>query len=344
MPTAPVATRSRFRWMARLAFAAWVAAAAGVVAWRASPVGMHTGRVVLQVRSFNPAGAQDDLMHLQPEMLSRRTFHEAVVADPAIADLPTIRKKSDPVQFLEANLRVQPVERGAVEIGLSGEKTEDLVAILTAVAQRHIDEATSYDRQFRDEAMRKLESLAERLRSEISAKERAIALMIEANPFAADRELAKLDDNLRASQKDVEELDLRIARAKKKAAEADKTDLKDLEEQRTVAVELLAIRRKFRDEFAKGAKQAESDRSRIESLKSELMPQREALAIVERQRMALRIEKEFDTRVMMREPAYVVLNANRNSRLVSCGIVGGIAFVLALLASFALVRPRARAA
>ena len=339
-PTPSVATRTRGVWRGRVALAAAAGLIAGAVGWFTFSGAPYTGRIVVQTRSYNPIAApaatsDGDLTRMQVELLLRRSFIERIVAEPAIITLPTIREQAEPVNHLEANLRVTELERGRVEISLTGEKGVDLIAILDLLAKMHIEDVTIADRKHRDETLRKLEALIQRYRDEIQSRERAINLMIEANgPVSGNfgEDLARISSEVRKTEQEVEELNLQIGRAKK--AE----EIESLKDKRDTAIAILATRKQFRELFEKGGRQAERSRADADKLFAELNVPREALHTLERRQIDLQIERELGPTVVIREPAVAIRNEDLRQRALRSAMFFSAAFASAFLLGFGLFR------
>src|SRR6185437_5302896 len=95
------------------------------------------------------------------------------------------------------------------------------------LVKKYIDDTTVLDRKKRDDRMSRLEALSEKLKGEILAKERSIQLMVEANNSIGgegaqakqarmQQELAKLDADVYATQREIQELESRISVLQKK--------------------------------------------------------------------------------------------------------------------------------
>ena len=232
------------RWVLATFLGGLVAAAAATAVWMLMPTGKHQGKALVRLRQKTSelnrsqedfdAFRRDQMVILRTRDLITRTLGE-----PSIASLETVKGSDDPVRWMEDGLTVKDLSPTTLAVSLPGDSPEDLRLILDMLVKKYIDDATNYDRRTRDDQMRKLELLSEKLRGEIGAKERAINLMIEANSSSGgegagakqasmQQELAKLSADVYATQREIQELESRITVLKKKV-DAKRYDLDPLE-------------------------------------------------------------------------------------------------------------------
>jgi polysaccharide biosynthesis transport protein len=232
------------RWVLATFLGGLVACAAAAAVWTLMPTGKHQGKALVRLRQKTSelGKSQEDFDAFRRDqmvILRTRDLITRTLAEPSIASLETVKTSDDPVRWMEEGLIVKDVSPTTLAVTLTGDNPDDLKLILDMLVKKYIDDATSYDRRTRDDQMRKLEALAEKLKGEIQSKERAIQLMIEANNSAGgdgaqakqarmQQELAKLDADVFATQKEIQELETKITVLHKKV-EAKRYDLDPLE-------------------------------------------------------------------------------------------------------------------
>lgn len=227
----------RRRWVLAAFVGGLAAVAAAGAVWVALPGGKHTARAAVQLRAAGP-----DVVARSPEefdafrkgqmfALRTRDLINRTLADPAVAGLETVRASADPVRMLEDGIKVDAaLAPDVLTVSLTGDNPADLVVIVDSLVKRYVEDATAADRRARDDKRRELDRLAEGFQAEIQARERQIRLAAEANgvlgPEAADAkharmqgELAKVEADVFAVQKEVQDAEVQIDLLQKKLAE-----------------------------------------------------------------------------------------------------------------------------
>jgi len=232
------------RWVLATFLGGLIACAAAAAVWTLMPTGKHQGKALVRLRQKTSelGKSQEDFDAFRRDqmvILRTRDLITRTLAEPSIASLETVKTSDDPVRWMEEGLTVKDVSPTTLAVALPGDSPDDLKLILDMLVKKYIDDATSYDRRTRDDQMRKLEALADKLKGDILSKERAIQLMIEANNSAGgdgaqakqarmQQELAKLDADVFATQKEIQELETKITVLQKKV-DAKRYDLDPLE-------------------------------------------------------------------------------------------------------------------
>ncbi len=232
------------RWVLATFLGGLLAAAAAAGVWMLMPAGKHQAKALIRLRQKTTelSKSQEDFDSFRRDqmvILRTRDLIMRTLAEPSVASLETIRNSDDPVRFMEEGLTIKDVSPTTLSITLPGDNADDLKTILDVHVKKYIDDATNYDRKNRDDQMRKYEALSEKLKGEIQFKERSIKLMAEANNSIGgegagakharmQQELAKLDADVFATQKEIQELESKIAVLQKKV-DAKRYDLDPLE-------------------------------------------------------------------------------------------------------------------
>lgn len=232
------------RWVLATFLGGIVATVAAFAVWMLMPAGKHQAKASIRLRQKTTEIGKnqedfDSFRRDQMVLLRTRYLITRTLAEPSVASLETVRNSDDAVRFLEEGLTVKEASPTTLAVTLPGDNPDDLVKILDVHVKKYIDDATSYERRAREEHMGKLENLSQTLKGEIDSKERAINLMIEANNSAGgegaqakqarmQQELAKLDADVFTTQKEIQELEAKIAVLEKKLA-AKRFDLDSLE-------------------------------------------------------------------------------------------------------------------
>ncbi|MFO0805712.1 MAG: polysaccharide biosynthesis tyrosine autokinase [Gemmataceae bacterium] len=241
------------RWVLATFLGGLIATVAACAVWFLMPAGKHQAKALVRLRQKTAEIGKtnedfDTFRRDQMVILRTRDLITRTLAEPSVASLETIKTADDPVRWMEEGLMVKDLSPTTLAVTLPGDNPEDLVKILDMQVKKYIDDATTYDRRTRDDQMKKLENLSERLKGEIQAKERAINLMIDANQAAGGtgaaekearmvQELGKIEGDLFELQKEIQELESRITVNEKKVA-AKRYDLNGIELQRNLELDI----------------------------------------------------------------------------------------------------------
>lgn len=240
------------RWVLATFIGGLVAAVAAMAVWAAMPSGKHTARAVVQLRSkgspeiVRPSGDEfESFRKSQMFLLKTRDLISRTLAEPSIASLEMVKSTDDPVRFLEEGIKIEStISPDILTINLSGDNPEDLRTVVDMLVRKYIDDATLFERKDRDDQLRKLEVWENKFKKEIELEEGQIRLMAQANQTPGgeaaqakaarmQQSLAKLDSEVFAYQKEVQELEVNIELLQKKleAVKADprRLDLNQLE-------------------------------------------------------------------------------------------------------------------
>jgi hypothetical protein len=179
---APAPSRRFFPWwLPGLAIGALAAAGAVFVTQaRLSAEGTHKAEALLQLCP------QDSVSwnHQQALLLRSRDLLTRVLAEPDVAQLPSVKGLTDPVGDLEKRLAVADVPPDLQAVTLTGNDPDELKVVLNHLLKRYVDDATAFARKERADQVQKLEQHSETLRLEIESAEKTIELLGKANQTA----------------------------------------------------------------------------------------------------------------------------------------------------------------
>ena len=177
----------RRRWVLGTFVGGLVAAAVAVGVWVALPGGKHEARALVQLK---PKGIE--FVNKNPEnfaeyrdrqrfLLKTRDLITKTLAEPAVSSLDMVKQSSDPVTMLEEQIKVKVATDDILEVSLTGNHLDDMKVVLDHLVKRYVNESTAFERNERDQQVKKLEQLSDTLRFEIEAMEKQIELLGRAN-------------------------------------------------------------------------------------------------------------------------------------------------------------------
>ena len=177
----------RRRWVLGTFVGGLVAAAVAVGVWVLLPGGKHEARALVQLK---PKGIE--FVNKNPEnfaeyrdrqrfLLKTRDLITKTLAEPAVSSLDMVKQSGDPVTMLEEQIKVKVATDDILEVSLTGNHLDDMKVILDHLVKRYVNESTAFERNERDQQVKKLEQLSDTLRFEIEAMEKQIELLGRAN-------------------------------------------------------------------------------------------------------------------------------------------------------------------
>ena len=177
----------RRRWVLGTFVGGLVAAAVAVGIWVLLPGGKHEARALVQLK---PKGIE--FVNKNPEnfaeyrdrqrfLLKTRDLITKTLAEPAVSSLDMVKQSGDPVTMLEEQIKVKVATDDILEVSLTGNHLDDMKVILDHLVKRYVNESTAFERNERDQQVKKLEQLSDTLRFEIEAMEKQIELLGRAN-------------------------------------------------------------------------------------------------------------------------------------------------------------------
>lgn len=109
--------------------------------------------------------------------IKSREVLQAALAEPGVALLETVAASPDSLGLLRESVRAQMAGPGTIAVSMSGERVDDLKAIVDAVMRSYVRLAPAADRREREERIEKLAGIERGMRIEIESMERQIALL-----------------------------------------------------------------------------------------------------------------------------------------------------------------------
>jgi capsular exopolysaccharide synthesis family protein len=137
----------RRRWILALSAGFLCAVLTAAVAWWLIPSSKYISRTTLMITTYMPriifetAEARSDFhiyQRTQMALLKSRYILSAVLRDPRVARLLTVRAQDDPVEWLEKAIKVEyPANSEILELSLSGDRPEDLEVLLNMITEKY---------------------------------------------------------------------------------------------------------------------------------------------------------------------------------------------------------------
>lgn len=344
-----------------------VAAVATVAVLMVRPVerGTHKATAFVQLRPKAASFANKtpdefaEYRNRQKFLLKSRDLITSVLKEPAVSSLDSVKRvgqAGDPVQMIEAQLRVAEVTEDVLEVTMTGNEPGDMKVILEHLVKRYIDDTTAFERRSLDDRLKQHEQYAETLRLDIEAMENQIALIGKANGtsgseddaprlallhkqhFEADAERTRLE-------REINKLDAELTVLKRQAAQKNDAPLDPTREARlsklATDIEIKQLEReKIRtlcDSLKKLIDASVNGGINISAMRKSLQPQRDTLEKINVTLAQLRLERAMDARVSLRGDVTVEPIPRQNDRtalalLPVAAFAGG--FVLATDFSF----------
>ncbi len=94
----------------------------------------------------------------------------AALRDPEISNLPTLKEKDHPTDWLEKNLRVTSPASEFFRLSLEGDRPKDLALIVNAVADSFLTEVVNKERTARQDRLRQLQGFHGDISLELDGK------------------------------------------------------------------------------------------------------------------------------------------------------------------------------
>jgi polysaccharide biosynthesis transport protein len=219
------------QWLLAGSLGLMLAAAAGIGAYFYVPAPTHTARTLLHVPPqrgivFKRGGVDGDLQNhqrTQVAMLRSRLVLNSALRDPKVAKLSIVQEQTEPVEWLEKEVEGDfSVAPEILRISMKGDKPEQLVVLVDAIAQAYRREIVDSEKNQRRERLNTLRGLREkyeeqlrdqqRMQTEIEqnaggrdAHARALVLSFERQNLAMnERQLLETQSKLREARTELE--------------------------------------------------------------------------------------------------------------------------------------------
>jgi capsular exopolysaccharide synthesis family protein len=215
----PVLLRAfRRHWLLSMTLGLFCAVGVAAVAWKLSPV-TYTGRTLVEVSSVRPVILSDldrvkfeDYQRTQVAMVRSRVVLRKVLKDPEVADLPFVREKQQPLEWLEKQIQADfSIAPEFMTISMTGADPDAIRVILASVRDVYLKEVIGRDHQARrtelaelrkiygeyDELLREKRATLKRLADDLGARE--VQLLVLKQELAM-KELSAIQTELIAVQ------------------------------------------------------------------------------------------------------------------------------------------------
>jgi capsular exopolysaccharide synthesis family protein len=156
------------RWLLALTLAVVLTPAAAAAAWFLVPA-RHMARNILLVHASTPAILYSkgdnpitfvNYQRTQMALVKSRLVLYAALKKPGIASLRTLRAQADPVDWMEREIKTDyKLAPELMTISLTGDRPDDLMAIVNAVREAYIKEIVEKERNDRAEHLKRLQDL-----------------------------------------------------------------------------------------------------------------------------------------------------------------------------------------
>ncbi len=195
-----------------------LAAAVGAATWFLMPPPKITARMQLHVDPLPPKilfgaegrGDSESFARTQAYIIKDRFVLNAVLRDPEIAALPLIKDQSDPVQWLEKELKVEFPSPEFMLITLSGDRPGDQLKLVSAVTKAYLDGYVNRERNDHLAHKEKLQKIFNRLEERLRTKKDMLRKLQEQNGPIGEKGMAVLQQvalaELQAAKKELAEV------------------------------------------------------------------------------------------------------------------------------------------
>jgi hypothetical protein len=299
--------------------------------------GTHKAEAVVQLTSAEPEVTRRQMYLLRAHDLIARTL-----AEPAAAQLPSVRNSANPGADVRARIAVAEVAPDILSVTLTGTDPDELKVILDHLVKRYVDDATGYERRERDQQKKKLEQLGESIRVEIDALDKNIELIARANNTTGGRDnetrlallhqrFAETDAEYTRTNRELTKMEAEVTVLKrqagaKAAGDAHEARLGQLATEIEIKKEIREKLKIERDALQKTMLGGVVGGLDIERMRDALKPQRDALYQIGTRLAQLRVKEQLGGRVELRGEVAVAPTKTRADRVRAVGAPVAIAF------------------
>ncbi len=269
----------RHCWLRATVLGVLLSGTVAVLAWLYFPPAKPKARSILQVASqaphvlFDHAGNADGANYKsnQSALIKSRLVLNSALRESAVADSATIKKRRDPVAWLERELLIESAGPEILTVSLPVDDEDESKAIVNAVVTRYLDEIEGKERteqKAKAEQLMQLKGKYDNLLSTRRRELRALADLVgTSNPTVAALKEKITAELLLAITKDLTKTDSEIRQLQIQVAQ-DEAKAKLNPEQVTVPELALKHELEHDETMAKYTKQEEALLLRIESIKN----------------------------------------------------------------------------
>jgi capsular exopolysaccharide synthesis family protein len=150
----------RRRWALAVTLGLLVGGSLAAAGWFLSP-STHSGRTLVELSAATPSvlnettlggSAIDGYQRTQVAMVRSRFVLNKALRDPKVAELPIVREQSDPLAWLEKQVKADfSVAPEIMSISMSGDDPKAVALLLNAIRDAYIKEVVQRDRKLRNE-------------------------------------------------------------------------------------------------------------------------------------------------------------------------------------------------
>lgn len=229
-----ILTALRRRWVPALAVAIPAALLATALVWEFIPA-TYQSTAILKVQQYESRLAYAETAHRETDFLTYRESQKnymlsravitAALRDPKVAECPTLKSVSHPVDWLLAELKSDDqVSAEFLKVSLEGEHPQDLALILNAVKDAYLDQTVYLEKSQKIEELRLLEERFDEVNNKVLAAQERIDRLAE-NLGTKDSKVAAIQQNLIQDDLDDLQKTLRDLNTRIRAEEAARASL-----------------------------------------------------------------------------------------------------------------------
>ena len=180
----------RRRWLPAVALGLLMAASVGVTTWCVIPPAQYVSRTTLMITTYLPkiifetAETRADFQtyqRTQIALIKSRFILAAVLRDPKVATLPTVRQQEEPLEWLEKALKIEfSGQSELLELSLMGDHAADLAVLLDTVTDTYMRLVVEEEHRGRLNRLDQLRKLWNRYQDELKAKRGSLRSLAEA--------------------------------------------------------------------------------------------------------------------------------------------------------------------
>jgi polysaccharide biosynthesis transport protein len=170
----------KYRWVTVLFVGGFLASIFAFAAWKLIPSKYTTSSIVRVLNTDPIVHSKEDLqgrndfaiyLKSQAAMIKSQFVLTAALRDPSVAALPMLKEQSDPVRFLEEELRVEYQDGSEIlKIILSGDDPRAITAIVNAIHEAFFREVVDAEITGKKARLRQLEDHINRMQDEVKRK------------------------------------------------------------------------------------------------------------------------------------------------------------------------------
>jgi succinoglycan biosynthesis transport protein ExoP len=172
----------------------------GTATWSLMPPPKITARMQLHVDPLPPKilfGADnqnhdDSFARTQAYIIKDRFVLNAALRDPEVSELSLIKQQSDPVQWLEKEIRVEFPSPEFMLITISGDNPPEQIKIVSAVTKAYVDGYVNRELNQRKVHQEKLQKIYTRIEERMRSKKEMLRKLQEQNGAIGEKGMAVL--------------------------------------------------------------------------------------------------------------------------------------------------------